>query len=513
METPMEAAYNDVLHGTLSFRKAAVKHSVSHSTLRRYFQKKAAEAAPRPGAATDKEPKMDPKQAMQEAMDAVRNGGRSLRKAAKEYGITYSTLSRHLANPDIKKPGAQQKFTEAEELQMETLLTTCAEMGVPLSRTLLQHVKTAFAEGKGLVNEDKYKFGGKWRTEFMKRHPAVAELVKTASHRAKAVEWNTKQCAEWIALLEDVNEDGFIPPGNVWNLDVADLDLNQLFAKLRAAKNPHQSSLNFVSNPKEIAHVLTCVNATGVASANNVMRPLVQVTMAGTESEDADELNFGAAWNDATFAAYFRDEVIPHMPEDRNYVFVDLRFTHLGNLEFVKVCLNSGKDIRIVCIPSCQSGKMKPLQLDKYIAGSNVESRWGQFLRDHHPLLFVEPLCLENFTAHMTSLYPAFNLAGAVKDGLARTGAYPFSPAVIEAIPKRKFTERIWTKADVFAGHKHRLRDVLADMGLTAADVSALVTEADRRAKFNAAAKNNSTASSGSSASPKKRKSADGKRA
>ena len=92
---------------------------------------------------------------------------------------------------------------------------------------------------------------------------------------------------------------------------------------------------------------------------------------------------------------------------------------------------------------------------------------------------------MENLTQHMMALWPLSKVGPALREGFAKTGMFPFDPAVVESVKKRKFTPRVWTKSDPYAMSKQKLKDVLGEMNLSPSDIAAIVTEADRRSKFN----------------------------
>ena len=92
---------------------------------------------------------------------------------------------------------------------------------------------------------------------------------------------------------------------------------------------------------------------------------------------------------------------------------------------------------------------------------------------------------MDNLTTHLLALWPLFKVGGAVREGFANTGTFPFDQSLIESVKKRKFTPRVWTKPELYAEEKQQLKDTLARMNLTPADITAIITEAERRAKFN----------------------------
>lgn len=152
----MEAAYEDVLAGNMTFAKAAKQHSVDVTQLRHYFVTKSG-AAPSGASANNLaasefenqiiEP--DRRQVMQAARTAVLERGLSARMAAREFKLPVSTLNRHIKNPSMRRPGAKTKFSTEEEAEMEKELLDFAAMGVPLAKGLLGKMVAEKATAKG----------------------------------------------------------------------------------------------------------------------------------------------------------------------------------------------------------------------------------------------------------------------------------------------------------------------------------------------------------------------------
>ena len=163
----MAVAYEDMLEGNLSFRKCAELHKVSVSTFRRYYNKQ--QAAAKSAATTarnshrglgmaasvegDDQSSQDARTIMQAACQAVQERGISARKAAREFNVPISTLNRHLRNPNIRKPGGMQKFSDEEEAEMEKILLDCSGWECPWARVCWERLCGAYGNAKGELNQ------------------------------------------------------------------------------------------------------------------------------------------------------------------------------------------------------------------------------------------------------------------------------------------------------------------------------------------------------------------------
>jgi len=92
---------------------------------------------------------MNARKKLTSATLAVLNGEMSSSAASTFYGVSHTTLRRHVANPSIGSKGRPTKFTEEEELTIVDLLLKCKNMGVPLGKDHLMKVVIGMSKDKG----------------------------------------------------------------------------------------------------------------------------------------------------------------------------------------------------------------------------------------------------------------------------------------------------------------------------------------------------------------------------
>jgi hypothetical protein len=139
----MELACEELLQGTLSIRQAAAQFKVPYSSLQRRIMRD------RGTVITKKSIGLSSTEKMKAACAAVHEKSRSIRKASVDFNISYSALQRHVSYPALKPAGGQLKFSTKEENDIAELLLQCAEMGVPLDKRLLRKVVLSVGKAKG----------------------------------------------------------------------------------------------------------------------------------------------------------------------------------------------------------------------------------------------------------------------------------------------------------------------------------------------------------------------------
>ncbi|GAU89666.1 hypothetical protein RvY_02192-2 [Ramazzottius varieornatus] len=62
-------------------------------------------------------------------------------------------------------------------------------------------------------------------------------------------------------------------------------------------------------------------------------------------------------------------------------VFMDDLYSHITNIPLFKLCIESGKDIRLTCLPSGQTDKLQPLDSRPF---GTMKAKWSDYKLFHH---------------------------------------------------------------------------------------------------------------------------------
>ena len=97
---------------------------------------------------------------------------------------------------------------------------------------------------------------------------------------------------------------------------------------------------------------------------------------------------------------------------------------------FLKACIESGKDIQVVCFPSGQTATLQPL--DKSVFGS-IKTHWRQHLQALGQGVFagLPPLERNTFPQHLIRLFQESKFELLLPSGFHDTGLYPYNPQLI----------------------------------------------------------------------------------
>ncbi|OWA55557.1 hypothetical protein BV898_19941 [Hypsibius exemplaris] len=204
---------------------------------------------------------------------------------------------------------------------------------------------------------------------------------------------------QYITVIAGLKEEGYLEnPSSLWNLDESGFALG----------------------------------------AGYMLRPLILydgVVMTASRADGTDG-NFLLATNksgwmdDDTLTAFAREELIPSMPIGKIVIFMAGHSSHLFNLGFLDVCMQSNCEIKIVVFPAGQTGKLKPLDVCVF---GGVKYKWRRHLEQLHlNTEGYDQLTRNTFPAHLNILWSKLNLRDSLQSGFQKTGLFPFDPKVIQ---------------------------------------------------------------------------------
>lgn len=161
------------------------------------------------------------------AMDAVREGGCSVKESAENYGIPRQTLARHLQSPeqDAKTNGMGRFKTVFSREQEEELVHHVLEMEKRFyGLTCLELRSLAFqlAERNNIphpFNRSAELAGEGWLSGFRKRHEQLSLRIPEQTSIARAQGFNEVAVGKFYDLLQDVLITQKFTPDRIYNVD------------------------------------------------------------------------------------------------------------------------------------------------------------------------------------------------------------------------------------------------------------------------------------------------------
>ncbi|GAV01848.1 hypothetical protein RvY_12492 [Ramazzottius varieornatus] len=183
--------------------------------------------------------------------------------AAAIYHIPHKTLGKKFNGKHQKKVGRPNTFTLEEKAEISEILVCCSKIGVPLGKRSLIKIVKAIAIAKGM---DWAKFTNQWHQKFLRTNREASLRILSALSFKKSREWTAARCEEWISLIQNLSDEGFLDnPSGIWNLDESEFRLAELNDRVYAERGVKEAVgyVNGSESDRENISLLAIGNAAG----------------------------------------------------------------------------------------------------------------------------------------------------------------------------------------------------------------------------------------------------------
>jgi len=213
-------------------------------------------------------------EAMQQAIEKVRNKEMSLCQASSAYNLPKATLFRHIADRNKIAKDAnkhlgrfQTTFDSSFENELEQYVFEMENRLFGITNTDLRRLAFELAERNSLnhtFNKTKKIAGKKWLYGFRQRHPNIVIRKPEATSYARATGFNKPAVQKFFELLGSLMSKHHLNGSNIYNCDETGMKtVQQQHAKVLARSGKHQvGSLTSAERGKNTTVICT-VNACG----------------------------------------------------------------------------------------------------------------------------------------------------------------------------------------------------------------------------------------------------------
>ena len=189
-------------------------------------------------------------------------GGKSVRKAALEWGIPRSTLQDRVHGTETHHEAAedQQRLSPAQEKRLADWILCQEELGLPLTHSQIKEFVVRILAVKGDTN----KLGKNWVTGFRKRNPQIS-TKRTRLIDSKRINGATSEViTAWFSLLDRPTFRD-IKPEHRYNMDEAGIMEGMGSNGLVLGRVGRRVTQKKTPGAKAWTSFIECISATGVA--------------------------------------------------------------------------------------------------------------------------------------------------------------------------------------------------------------------------------------------------------
>jgi len=215
---------------------------------------------------------------MKNAVEEVVEGRSSIRGAAKQFSIPFTTLITYVRKANSQDTDAmkyspnysvRQVFNEDEESLLCEYLVKAAKHNYGLSRKAARSLAYDFAvvNNKVLPNFwDNYQFAGKkWYNGFMKRHPELSLRKPEATSLSRTTSFNRHNVKAFFDNLDTVYKEHEFTPNDIYNWDETGVTTVQKTTNVRVIALKSDKQVARVTSAERGQLVMVCctINAIG----------------------------------------------------------------------------------------------------------------------------------------------------------------------------------------------------------------------------------------------------------
>lgn len=381
-------------------------------------------------------------EALEEAMEAVKSGRKSINKAAKDFKIPKGTLVNKLKGKYGDKMGRPCVLNEHEEKVLVNRLILCAQYGFPLTRMDLRIVIKTYLDSTGRdVSQFKSNLPGlDWLRSFLKRHStSLTERIANNIKRARA-EVSEEMLREYHTDLQKELKD--IPPSNIFNYDETNLTDSPGKKKHVFVKGAKHCD-NIMNTTKSAISLMFCCAADGTLLPPFVVYKALNMYQSWTTNGHRGKpccnevcckggVNYSctaSGWFDhISFSQWFKTVVIPHagkLSGPKALIGDNLR----SHFSYEVLALCEQHNIKFICLPPNATHLAQPLDVAVF---RPLKQAWSDVVtkfKINHPTGSCTNKILFPGLLKQLLLHPIINdnVHSSIKSGFRATGIYPLS--------------------------------------------------------------------------------------
>lgn len=201
------------------------------------------------------------------AIAAVKSGV-SIRRAAKDHSIPFSTLQERIKSADVTGPrlGRKAVFSPEQEASIVKQLITLSNMYYGLTPLQLRKVAFEYAEKLNIPNtfDKTSKLAGKdWLAGFLNRNPSLSVRKPEATSLNRIKSFNKEEVNKFFGNLECVMEKYKFSSSKIYNMDETGIKTVHDTNKIVAAKGQKRIGVVTSGERGQTTTVICSFNAAG----------------------------------------------------------------------------------------------------------------------------------------------------------------------------------------------------------------------------------------------------------
>ena len=363
-------------------------------------------------------------QNMEQALQDVTHGSLTIRRAALEHNVPKSTLHDRVSGKVLPGAvgGAPRYLNDEEEEELAKWLEGCAEIGCAKSVREVRAVVGAIVAKKHNAECAVVSHG--WWDRFRARHPHLTLRAGESLAYVRAVSTNRTVLDKYFDLLEDVIAKNSLKekPGRIFNLDESGLPLQHRPGRRIGIKGQKHVNVLTSGNKTNIT-ILACVSASGFAIPPMVIYNRKNLTPELTRGEIPGTM-YGlstSGWIDSElFSEWFNRHFLQYAPSARPLLLLlDGHSSHYSPDFIYSAC---GNGVIVFCLPPHTTHLVQPLDATCF---HSLKVYWDQACDDYMSCNPGKIVTIYQFSELFSKAWHQAMTPGNIVSAFRATGAFP----------------------------------------------------------------------------------------
>ena len=399
---------------------------------------------------------------LQKAILAAKNGT-SMRKAAKENGIPFSTLQERMASNNLQEAelGRKPVFSREQEDEMAEHVKYLASIFYGVTAKELRRLAFEFAERNNIQHTFNVNIGLagiEWLRSFLRRNPTVSVRKAEGTSLNRLTAFNKEEVDLFFKLMENLMTKHQFPPSQIYNADETGVSTVQDPGKILATKG--QKRVGFATSGERGRNitVMCAINAAGGYIPPMFIFPRKRLTPLLEKDGPAEALykctNNG--WIDENIFYEWLHHFKKFSNPSENAPVLLILDNHSSHISLKAYDFCKANHIIMLSIPPHSSHKIQPLDVVFYGPLKNeYRNECNLFMKTQ----LMRPITPYDVAALFNRAYSTVATISKGVSGFRSAGIYPLNPKV--------FTEQDFLPATILQNDAFVVQDNEADSSLT----------------------------------------------
>ena len=361
----------------------------------------------------------------------------SVRSLAKKYGISATTLQRHVNTNSRIGAGRPAVLTAAEEKEIVYSCQVLQEMGFGMTRDIVGAVVVDYLSTTGRQNLSNGQPGYKWWKGFQKRFPQLVDRKAQHLPKHRAIAGNEETVTGFLGKVSDLLQTLKIAHAHdlgcrLWNCDESGICTSVVSSTVlarRGAKWVHETT---GGSGREVTTIHVCGSASGTCLPPFVLYKGKHLYSTWTKGGPAGTI-YGVSesgWMEkANFLSWFKKLFVPSVQgllESGPVVLIfDGHHSHISVelLEYARA-----KNVHLVCLPSHTSHILQPMDVGVF---GPMKATWKRLLKEYKTSTRAANVTKEVFPTLLKKLLDSSLRPEHITAGFRASGLHPLKPSAI----------------------------------------------------------------------------------